>query len=50
MNLYLNEKVIIVTGGASGIRESICERLSEECATPCLLDNNEKNNFTNGHG
>jgi|SRR5665647_270888 len=43
MNLYLQGKVIIVTGGASGIGESICKQLAEEGATPCILDNNEKN-------
>jgi NAD(P)-dependent dehydrogenase (short-subunit alcohol dehydrogenase family) len=43
MNLNLNEKVIIVTGGASGIGESICKKLAEEGAIPCILDKNEKN-------
>lgn len=42
MNLYLQEKVIIVTGGASGIGESICMKLAEEGAIPCILDNNKK--------
>jgi len=43
MNLHLDEKVVIVTGGASGIGESICKKLSEEGAIPCILDHNEKN-------
>jgi L-fucose dehydrogenase len=43
MNLNLLEKVIIVTGGASGIGESICKKLAEEGAFPCILDYNEKN-------
>ena len=43
MNLYLREKVIIVTGGASGIGESICKKLAEEGAIPCILDKSKKN-------
>ncbi len=42
MNLYLQNKVVIVTGGASGIGESICKKLSEEGAVPCILDRDEK--------
>lgn len=41
MNLYLQNKVIIVSGGASGIGESICKKLAEEGAIPCILDRNE---------
>lgn len=43
MNLNLNKKVIIVTGGASGMGERICKKLAEEGAIPCILDKNEKN-------
>ena len=42
MNLHLYEKVIIVTGGASGIGESVCKKLAEEGAIPCILDQKEK--------
>ncbi len=42
MNLHLKNKVIIVTGGASGIGESICKKLAEEGAIPCILDRSEK--------
>ena len=42
MNLYLQNKIIIVTGGASGIGESISKKLSEEGATPCILDRDKK--------
>jgi L-fucose dehydrogenase len=43
MNLQLQEKVIIVTGGSSGIGEGICRKLAEEGAIPCILDRDEKN-------
>ena len=43
MNLHLNNKIIIVTGGASGIGESICMKLAEEGAIPCILDRSETN-------
>lgn len=42
MNLNLKDKVIIVTGGASGIGEAISKKLAEEGAIPCILDNDEK--------
>ena len=42
MNLYLQNKVIIVSGGGSGIGESICKKLAEEGAIPCILDRDEK--------
>jgi L-fucose dehydrogenase len=42
MNLCLQKKVIIVSGGASGIGESICKKLAEEGAIPCILDHDEK--------
>lgn len=43
MNLCLQGKVVIVTGGASGIGESICKKLAGEGAIPCILDHSEKN-------
>ncbi|MEO8721466.1 MAG: SDR family oxidoreductase [Ginsengibacter sp.] len=42
MNLFLQNKVFIVSGGASGIGESICKKLAEEGAIPCILDRDEK--------
>jgi NAD(P)-dependent dehydrogenase (short-subunit alcohol dehydrogenase family) len=40
MDLELHKKVIIVTGGASGIGESICKKIAEEGGIPCILDHN----------
>ncbi len=40
MNLNLNEKVIIVTGGASGIGEAIVSQLALEGAFPVIIDRN----------
>jgi NAD(P)-dependent dehydrogenase (short-subunit alcohol dehydrogenase family) len=40
MDLELQKKVVIVTGGASGIGESICKRIAEEGGIPCVLDHN----------
>lgn len=42
MNLNLQSKVIIVTGGASGIGEKIVQVLAEERAIPCILDRDDK--------
>lgn len=42
MDLHLQNKIIIVSGGASGIGESICKKLAEEGAIPCILDRSEK--------
>lgn len=42
MNLYLQKRVIVVSGGASGIGESICKKLAEEGAIPCILDRDEQ--------
>ncbi|MGN6533881.1 MAG: SDR family oxidoreductase [Ginsengibacter sp.] len=42
MDLHLQNKIIIVTGGASGIGESISKKLAEERAIPCILDHSEK--------
>jgi len=41
MNLNLKDKVIIVTGGARGIGESIVRKLAEEGAIPCIIDLDE---------
>lgn len=38
MKLNVQDKVFIVTGGASGIGEAICKVLSAEGAIPCILD------------
>jgi len=43
MDLRLRDKVIIVTGGASGIGEGICRKLAEEGGIPCILDRDEQN-------
>lgn len=43
MDLELKDKVIIVTGGASGIGESIVRKLSDEEAIPCIIDYNQNN-------
>jgi L-fucose dehydrogenase len=43
MDLRLRDKVIIVTGGASGIGEGICRKLAHEGAIPCILDRDESN-------
>ena len=41
MDLKLKDKVIVVTGGARGIGESIVRKLAEEGAIPCIIDLNE---------
>lgn len=41
MNLGLKNKVVMVTGGASGIGRAIVELLSEEAAIPVILDKNK---------
>src|SRR5690606_16318773 len=45
MNLNLNNKVIIVTGGAKGIGEAICQVLSEEGAVPVIVGRNQEDNM-----
>lgn len=42
MNLNLDNKVIIVTGGARGIGESIVRKLADENAVPCIIDINKQ--------
>lgn len=44
MNLHLNEKVIIVSGGAKGIGEGICSQLALEGAFPVIIGRNEADN------
>jgi L-fucose dehydrogenase len=38
MNLQLNDKVVLVTGGAKGIGAAIVRALAEESAVPVILD------------
>lgn len=45
MNLHLNKKVIIVTGGAKGIGLGICKVLAVEGAIPFLIGRNESDNM-----
>lgn len=42
MNLKLKNKIVIVTGGGSGIGQAIAESLSKENAIPVIVDKNEK--------
>ncbi|MBX2952892.1 MAG: SDR family oxidoreductase [Leadbetterella sp.] len=44
MNLKLNEKVIMVSGGAKGIGEGIANQLSIEGAFPVIIGRNRKDN------
>jgi L-fucose dehydrogenase len=44
MNLNLKEKVIIVSGGASGIGEAIVSQLALEGAFPVIIDKNAEQN------
>ncbi|ALJ01649.1 L-fucose dehydrogenase [Rufibacter tibetensis] len=45
MDLRLQEKVIIVSGGAKGIGEGIVKTLAAEGATPVILGRNEQDNL-----
>jgi L-fucose dehydrogenase len=44
MNLQLNNKVIIVTGGAKGIGEGICMVLADEGAIPVVVGRKKEDN------
>jgi L-fucose dehydrogenase len=45
MNLQLQDKVIIVTGGAKGIGQGICQILAAEGAIPVIVGRNEADNL-----
>ncbi len=45
MNLHLDKKIIIVTGGAKGIGEGIVRALAEENAIPVIVGRNERDNL-----
>ena len=45
MNLGLNDKVIMVTGGAKGIGEAICRVLADEGAQVIIVGRNENDNL-----
>jgi L-fucose dehydrogenase len=42
MNLNLKEKIIVISGGASGIGEAIVSQLALEGAYPVIIDKNEE--------
>jgi len=44
MDLFLKEKIIIVTGGAKGIGAGIVKMLAEENAIPVIVGRNEEDN------
>lgn len=44
MNLNLQDKVIIVSGGAKGIGNAVCNILAEEGAIPVIAGRNEQDN------
>ncbi len=45
MNLNLDKKIIIVTGGAKGIGEGIVKALADENAIPVIIGRNEEDNL-----
>ena len=45
MNLHLDNKIIIVTGGAKGIGLGICKVLASEGAIPFIIGRSEENNL-----
>ena len=50
MNITFKNKVVIVTGGASGIGESICDNFHQRGAKVLVLDNDKsKVNIINNH-
>lgn len=46
MNLGLNDKVILVSGGAKGIGAGICKVLAAEGAIPVIIGHNEADNIS----
>ena len=44
MNLHLDNKIIIVTGGAKGIGLGICKVLASEGAIPVIIGRKESDN------
>ena len=44
MYLHLENKIILVTGGAKGIGEAICRVLATEGAIPVIVGRNEEDN------
>ena len=47
MNLHLDNKIIIVTGGAKGIGLGICKVLASEGAIPVIIGRKESDNKRN---
>ena len=47
MNLNLDNKIIIVTGGAKGIGEGIVKALAAENAIPVIVGRKEADNLKN---
>ena len=45
MDLHLNQKIIIVSGGAKGIGEGIVKVLADENAVPVIIGRNEEDNL-----
>ena len=45
MNLHLDNKVIIVTGGAKGIGLGVAQLVASEGAIPCIIGRSEKDNL-----
>ena len=45
MDLHLNQKIIIVSGGAKGICEGIVKVLADENAVPVIIGRNEEDNL-----
>lgn len=46
MDLFLNDKVVLVTGGAKGIGEGIVRALAAEFAIPIIIGRNREDNET----